>query len=190
MRISCQPPRYFCLATLLCATVPKSAKPSDSPSPAVAKKISIPGVHNAGEVTDHLYRGSQPILTQLPELKKLGVTTVVDLRAEFPSTTEQERRQVEALGMHFVSIPIDGFSNPKPSDLAAFFQLLRVSPPETIFVHCQFGKDRTGVMIAAYRIVIEHWSSRSGNLRNASLWFQSLLASFNGEFYSQPAQSP
>jgi tyrosine-protein phosphatase SIW14 len=147
------------MVALSFATVPQSARSNDTSLLSVAKKISIPGVHNAGEVTEHLYRGAQPILGELPELRKLGITTVVDLRAEFPSTAEQERLQVEALGMRFVRIPIDGFSNPRSSDLAAFFRLLHDSPPETIFVHCQFGKDRTGVMVAAYRIAVEHWTS-------------------------------
>jgi tyrosine-protein phosphatase SIW14 len=159
MRLSPRTRSLFLFATLSFAAVPKSATPSDPPALVVAKKISITGVHNAGEVTEHLYRGSQPILTQLQELKRLGVTTVVDLRAEFPSTAEQERFQVEALGMRFVRIPIDGFSTPTSSDLAAFFRLLRESPPSTIFVHCQFGRDRTGVMIAAYRIAFQNWSS-------------------------------
>jgi tyrosine-protein phosphatase SIW14 len=147
------------IATFPLAPVPQSSVPNDHSLPGTVRKISIPGVRNAGEVSDHLYRGAQPMLSQLPELKKLGVTTVIDLREEFPSTAEEERRKVEALGMRFVSIPIGGFANPKTTDLAAFFRLLRDSPQQTIFIHCQFGKDRTGVMIAAYRMAFENWSA-------------------------------
>jgi tyrosine-protein phosphatase SIW14 len=158
------PPRKLALllfVTVSLTVVPKSAthslKASDA-GPVFAEKISIPGVHNAGKVTEHLYRGAQPILGQLPKLKKLGVTTVIDLRAEFPNAAEEERLHVEALGMRFIRMPIDGFSIPKTSDLATFFRLLGESPPQTIFLHCQYGRDRTGVMIAAYRIAVENWT--------------------------------
>ncbi len=145
--------------TLLLISAPRSTSLSDLPLPTSAKKISIRGVHNAGMINDHLYRGSQPNLNDLSELKKLGVTTIVDLRAESPQTAEQERIRAEALGMRFHRIPIGGFSNPNDSDLLRFFQVLHDSPAQTVFVHCEFGRDRTGVMIAAYRIAFENWSS-------------------------------
>jgi tyrosine-protein phosphatase SIW14 len=135
-----------------------SAVPADS-SEAVAQKISIPGVPNAGKVTDHLYRGAQPSLNDLGELKKLGVTVIIDLRAESSHTAEEEQSRAESLGIRFFRIPIGGFSNPTNSALLQFFQILRDSPAQTIFVHCEFGKDRTGVMIAAYRIAFQKWSS-------------------------------
>jgi protein tyrosine/serine phosphatase len=128
-------------------------------SPANAQKISLPGIPNAGKVSDSLLRGAQPHLAHLDELKKLGVTTIVDLRKESPHTRERERVQAEALGIHFISIPVGGFSTPSSAQLAEFFILLRGAPPQKIFVHCEFGEDRTGVFIAAYRIAFDRWSS-------------------------------
>ena len=132
--------------------------PSTS-SPTIAKKISVPGVPNAGKVSDSLFRGAQPHLANLDELKKLGITTIVDLRRESAHTREHERVQAESLGIHFVSIPVGGFSPPTSSQLAQFFTLIREAPVQRVFVHCEFGEDRTGVFIAAYRIAFEHWSS-------------------------------
>ncbi len=144
---------------LALAPSPIFARPGDSPRPSSAQKISVPGVHNAGKVSEHLFRGSQPSLSELHQLKNLGITTIIDLRAEFPGLAESERKSAESLGIKFLRIPIGGFSNPTDSELAHFFQVLRDTPPQTIFVHCEFGKDRTGVMIAAYRIAFENWSS-------------------------------
>jgi protein tyrosine phosphatase (PTP) superfamily phosphohydrolase (DUF442 family) len=135
--------------------------PASAPSPFVplGGKISLPGIHNAAKVSDQLYRGAQPSLSSLPELKKLGITTIVDLRAEFQSTTKQERQQAESLGLRFVRIPVGAFSNPSPAQLATFFSLFRETPPQKILVHCAFGDDRTGVFIASYRIAFQHWSA-------------------------------
>jgi len=88
----------------------------------------------------------------------MGITTIVDLRSESHHTRDRERLQSESLGIHFVSLPVGGFSTPTSAQLAEFFSLLRETPPRKIFVHCEFGEDRTGIFIAAYRIAFDHWS--------------------------------
>jgi len=128
-------------------------------SPVIAKKISVPGISNAGKISDSLFRGSQPDVSRLEELKKLGVTTIVDLRKESSHTREREKIAAESLGMHFVSIPIGGFSTPTSAQLADFFSTVRQMPVQKIFVHCEYGEDRTGVFIASYRIAFDHWTA-------------------------------
>jgi tyrosine-protein phosphatase SIW14 len=132
---------------------------SPSSSPLVARKMSLPGIANAGQISDSLFRGAQPDLSHLHELKKLGITTIVDLRSESSHTRKREQRQAESLGVHFISIPVHGFSTPTPAQLAEFFMLVRQTPLQKIFVHCQYGEDRTGVFIASYRIAFEHWTA-------------------------------
>jgi protein tyrosine/serine phosphatase len=140
-----------------CALVQSPATAAAS-APAGGEKISLRGIHNAGRVTPFLYRGAQPALLHLSELKKLGITTIVDLREESASTSDRERSEAESLGIRFVHIPVGGFSTPSSAQLADFFSLLRAAPPQTLFVHCEFGEDRTGVFIASYRIAFQHWS--------------------------------
>ncbi|HYA62259.1 MAG TPA: tyrosine-protein phosphatase [Candidatus Sulfotelmatobacter sp.] len=141
----------------------------------MAEKIFLPGVHNAGKVSEQLFRGAQPHLSNLSELKKLGITTIVDLRSESHHIREQERSRAESLGIHFVSIPVGGFSNPTSAQLAQFFALLRESPPQKIFVHCEFGEDRTGVFIAAYRIAFDHWSADQATSEMLAFGFKHFL---------------
>jgi tyrosine-protein phosphatase SIW14 len=136
----------------------QSATSTSLSPPSTAKKLSIPGIPNAGKVSDSLFRGAQPEIDSLDELKKLGITTIVDLRSESPDLREREQAKAESLGIHFVSIPVKGFATPTSEQLAEYFTLLRQAPPQKIFVHCQYGKDRTGVFIAAYRIAFEHWT--------------------------------
>jgi tyrosine-protein phosphatase SIW14 len=125
----------------------------------MAQKVTLPGISNAGKVSDSLFRGAQPHLSSLDELKKLGITAIVDLRSESHHTRERERLKAESLGIRFISIPVDGFSTPTSAQLAEFFTLFREAPLQKVFVHCEFGQDRTGVFIAAYRIAFDHWSS-------------------------------
>ncbi len=157
MRCSAALLLFLSTSTLLAPnSLPSS--PAGESSEAIAQKISIPGVPNAGKVTEHLYRGAQPGLDNLGELKKLGVTTIIDLRAESSHTALEEQSRAEALGMRFFRVPIGGFSTPTNAELIEFFQILRDAPGQTVFIHCEFGRDRTGVMIAAYRIAFQKWS--------------------------------
>jgi len=124
---------------------------------AYGEKLRVPGIPNIGRVNDHLYRGAQPRLQGLAELKKFGITTVVDLRSEDPGKIAWERQQAESLGMRFVHIPVSGWSPPTDEHVIQFLSLFHNDPKEKIFVHCRFGDDRTGVFVATYRMTLEKW---------------------------------
>jgi hypothetical protein len=49
----------------------------------------------------------------------------VDLRGEDPQKREWERQRSEALGMHFVNIPISGWDPPSNEQIAQFLSIFR-----------------------------------------------------------------
>jgi len=57
--------------------------------------------------------------------------------------------------MEYVGIPWNGYEEPSNSQVAQFLDLVRANQDAKIFVHCKAGADRTGVMVAAYRIAFE-----------------------------------
>ncbi len=127
--------------------------------PAYGEKLHLAGIHNAGKISDVLYRGAQPKDIGLAELKKLGITTIVDLRGEDRPKANWEQREAAALSMRFVHIPVRGWSPPTDVQVAQFLSLFRDDPQQKVFVHCRFGDDRTGVFVAAYRMAVDNWSS-------------------------------
>jgi tyrosine-protein phosphatase SIW14 len=126
--------------------------------PAYAEKLHIAGIHNAGKISEVLYRGAQPKETGLAELKKLGITTIVDLRGEDREKLDWERRAAAALGMRFVHIPVSGWAPPSDEQVAQFLELFRGDAHQKVFVHCRFGDDRTGVFVATYRMAMDKWT--------------------------------
>jgi len=144
-----------------------------SPPPPFAEKIPLHGIPNAAKVSDRLFRGAQPALSALPQLQALGITTIVDLRLESPRTREHERHRAESLGLRFVHIPVGDFSTPSSAQLAQFFSLFRETPPQKIFVHCNFGEARTGVFIASYRIAFQHWTAEQALAEMRAFGFHS-----------------
>jgi tyrosine-protein phosphatase SIW14 len=129
----------------------------DTQSPAVraiGHRLQEKGVPNFGEVTPTLYRGGLLNPTGIKALKKLGMNVIIDTHAH----DETEEKIVESLGMKYVAIP---WHCPWPHDkvFAQFLQVLHENKGKKIFVHCRLGDDRTGMMVAAYRMAEEGWTA-------------------------------
>ena len=155
--------RLFSLAALILFMPPHvhaQEKPQaiipSTMSSAYGDKLKINGIPNPGKINDNLYRGAQPNAQGLEELKKLGITTIIDLRAEDRPKSEWEKKEAERLGMHFVQIPVAGFAAPTNEEVVQFLSLVR-DPQQKVFVHCLLGEDRTGVFIATYRMSVQKW---------------------------------
>ncbi|MGB8475408.1 MAG: dual specificity protein phosphatase family protein [Candidatus Acidiferrum sp.] len=146
---------FFLLPAHLFAQTQVQPSTSSVMHSAYGEKLRIAGVPNAGKISDHLYRGAQPRATGLRALKKLGITTIVDLRKEDPEKIAWEEKTSESLGIQFVRIPVNGWSPPTNDQVAQFLSLFRENLQAKVFVHCHFGEDRTGVFIASYRMAFE-----------------------------------
>ena len=119
----------------------------------------MPGILNFYKVDEDVYRGAQPTAEGFNYLAKLGVKTVLDLRRPDGHSAE-EARLVTALGMHYVNVPMTGLTAPtEHPDHGKFWPCWKLPSSGGVFVHCRRGADRTGVVIAAYRIDHEHWNN-------------------------------
>jgi protein tyrosine/serine phosphatase len=103
-----------------------------------------------------LYRGAQPTSEGFTNLRNLGIDTIVRLSLGEEGAA-REQSEVEALGMQFVGIPWSSQESPTPEQVTAFFEVFDDPGHARVFVHCKAGADRTGVMIALYRISIDRW---------------------------------
>ena len=108
-------------------------------------------------VDEHLYRGGQPSLEGLRQLKQMGVKTVVSLRHR-TRVTEEEERAVKSLGMRWVNLPMLYWWRPTPQQIRQFITLVDQPDNQPVFVHCRKGQNRAGIMTAIYRIVRQHWT--------------------------------
>jgi protein tyrosine/serine phosphatase len=124
----------------------------------VALAADAPAAHvrNFGKVNNHLYRGGEPSLVGLQELAAMGVRVDIDLR-ESGEGTNVEQQAAKKLGMRYINIPFPPLSAPQNSLVERVMALLTGSNTDTVFVHCRRGKDRTGTVIACYRIQHDGW---------------------------------
>jgi protein tyrosine phosphatase (PTP) superfamily phosphohydrolase (DUF442 family) len=155
------PPLFLCFAAALVVHAQVGTAPAQTASlqaAGAAQRLPLAGVHNAARVSDVLFRGAQPDSTGYDQLKNLGINFVVDLR-NHGRDAEREQHEVESRGMHYVGIPSSGTQGPTLEQIAQFLLLIRSNPGQKVFVHCKRGADRTGVMVAAYRMASQHWSA-------------------------------
>jgi len=119
----------------------------------VGRHLLLEGVPNFGEVTPILFRGGQPTHEGFERLAKMGINIVVDT-----GRSKRNKNQIKQLGMRYVSLP---WYCPFPKDnvFARFLKLINENPDKKIFVHCRLGNDRTGMMIAAYRMGAQGWTA-------------------------------
>jgi protein tyrosine/serine phosphatase len=146
------------LAALVCVHAAAQSPKPDALTPALAEKLKVEGLPNLGQVSATLFRGGQPKKEGYSKLKEMGVEIVVNLRDD-KDDIAKERRIVEQHGMRFVSIPWNAWHGADDHQVAEFLEFLRANPERKIFVHCKAGKERTGVMIAAYRIAVQGWTA-------------------------------
>ena len=117
-----------------------------------AEPMQAPGLPNLYKVSNDLYRGAQPTAEGFQELKKLGVRTVVNLKE-----SNDDQAQLTELGLAYEPIPMTAF-RVKDDEVVRFLHIVGNSGNAPIFVHCQRGADRTGLMCAMYRIAIQGWT--------------------------------
>lgn len=158
-----------------------------------AERLDLPGVPNAGRVDARLLRGGQPSAEGFRALAALGVTRVIDLRQD-DRRSETERRLVTGLGMEYLAIPMSGWRTPRPEEVDRFLELLRDDDGGTVFIHCRRGAERTGVMVAAYRMATQGWSPAEARAEmdgyRFRAWLHPHLVRWVREFTLVPAPLP
>jgi len=119
-----------------------------------AEPVACEGVPNLHRVSDGLYRGAQPNAAGMIQLKAMGVKTVVNLR-KFHS----DRDEIGETGLAYEHIYINPL-HPEDEDVVRFLQIATDASRRPVFVHCQHGSDRTGLMCAAFRVAVQGWSKQ------------------------------
>jgi tyrosine-protein phosphatase SIW14 len=126
---------------------------SDSSKWAVPVKVK--GVPGLFRVTPDLYRSGQPTLEGLRNLKAMGIKTVINLR-DFHS----DRDEVLAAGLQYERIHTKAWF-PMEDGAVRFLKIVTDPKRTPVLVHCWLSSDRSGAMVAIYRIAIQGWSKEA-----------------------------
>lgn len=128
--------------------------------------IPCPQGNEIGLADAGLLRGGQPTKEGIYFLKQIGVGLVIDLRTPAEDKGGMERKETAAQGLAYLNLSLrmdeNGVEQNKKllsQAIEAIVRFRQSNPHSLIYVHCQRGEDRTGLLIAAYRFLVERISS-------------------------------
>lgn len=108
-------------------------------------------------IDEHFYRSARPEREDVDFLRSIGIKTVIDLEWFLFRKIDKEREYITEAGMNFLHYPIGTLSTPKREDLLALVRYIADRRNQPVLIHCMTGSDRTGIVAAAYRILVQGW---------------------------------
>ncbi len=138
------------LGLLTIVSLPAADGPGTRPE-TWAVAVELPGCPNLYRLTPDVYRGAQPSAEGMRQLAKLGIKTVISLRA-----FHDDEDEVEDTGLVREQIRFKTW-HAEDEDVVRFLALVADPANRPVFIHCQHGSDRTGTMCAIFRMAVQGW---------------------------------
>ena len=107
--------------------------------------------NNFYKVSDDLFRSQQPTTKEMQYLNQLGFKTVINLR-------RWHSDQPEIVGTQLTELAIKMRAGKIEDDKVISILKAIQRSPKPILIHFWHGSDRTGVIVAMYRLVFQNWS--------------------------------
>jgi protein tyrosine/serine phosphatase len=148
-------------------------------------------------VSQGIYRGGRlnPISKDAKSLAKMHFKTIINLQGGdpwFASVTEpgerpeliREEKMVSLLyGITALNFPLNSTDEITPSEKVSIRQVLQIMADpnrQPVYVHCEHGVDRTGLVVALYRVLYEGQTPLQAHLEMEDMGHNWLHKIFTG----------
>ena len=139
---------------------------------------SIPNLHN---VTRDISRGGRPSRSDVTNLEGDGVKTIINIEND-TQAVNSEMRHAEGLGMNYIRSPMSWSSRPSDRQIDQILGAMQDRQNFPIFLHCKHGRDRTGLIIGLYRVLVQGWEPRDAYREMLDLGFRPHLTALDSYF--------
>jgi len=152
----------FAVLFALCVSPAAIADTATRPSNWASAVTGVEGLGNLFQVAPELYRSRQPsaaalknILAQHPiKDGEQPIRTVIALRVSDGGDGDVFGKSD---AVRYEWLKFSPF-HPVDADVIKFLRIVTDKASQPVLVHCAQGADRTGMMVAIYRIVVQGWS--------------------------------
>jgi len=119
-------------------------------------KDTVPGITNLARVETTIACAGATKAEAVPEIKKMGFVSIINLRlaSEQGAEVEKEEAAAEAAGLKYFHVPFDGTPNPAAAE--QFLDAITSPGAQPAFVHCA-GGNRAATMWLIKRLAVDHW---------------------------------
>lgn len=140
-----------------------------------AERVELNGLNNFFKVDEMLYRAEQPRTKEMVALQQFGIKTILNLRLLKDDKFEARKTSLE---LRHVSV------NTLKMSYEEILKAIKIidKSEKPILIHCLHGSDRTGVVVAIYRMVKQDWTKEAaidefkhGGFGYHEKWFPNLL---------------
>jgi uncharacterized protein (TIGR01244 family) len=131
-------------------------------SPAGAQSVTkdtVAGVTNFARLETTVACGGATKPEAVPELKKMGFASIINLRlpTEAGAMVEEEEAAAKAADIKYFNIPLNG-QQPDPAVADKFVTTITTPGNEPAYIHCASG-NRAAAMWLIKRIVVDGWET-------------------------------
>lgn len=135
------------------------------------------------QVSPGIFRGGQPTEeADYAMLAKQGVRTILNLRHERP-LLQHEQQIARDHGLNFAAVPMNALERPTDETIIRALKILTDRRLQPVFIHCQHGKDRTGLVVGLYRVLFEKWARKDAHREMRRIGFSPFLAGLEIYFW-------
>lgn len=133
------------------------------------------------EVVPGVYRGARPERSGVRYLKSIGVKTIINVDNDIYAVAE-ELREAQKLGLKTLSFPLSSWAYPPNNYVDEVLAEMNNPKNYPIFLHCQHGQDRTGLLVGLFRVEYQGWDPAVAYREMRNLGFHRSLI-FLYEYY-------
>ncbi len=109
------------------------------------------------QITPTLYRGMDPKAKDIRVLHDKGFKTIISLRT---NPQKKKEKMCDQLAMKWIQIKTGVFKVPSFEQMDQFRAIVNNPQMQPCYASCEVNMDRTGVYIAAHRMVDLHWTAQ------------------------------
>lgn len=132
-------------------------------------------IHNFGITDLFVWRSAQPDQQGIKDLKRLNVNAIVKLNTETP----EERNWCDTVGIKLEEFPIPTFINNPTTIKTIANEIKNLTAGGIVLVHCEHGRDRTGLVIGAYHVLFDGWTPEQANAERKLYGVEGIIKMFD-----------
>lgn len=144
----------------------------------------LPNFH---QISENFFRGGQPTEEGIKLLAELGIKTIISFR-DTQEKVLREKKFAEENGLNFINLRLKNWFASKDEEINKILEIITNPENFPVFVHCKRGADRTGTVVAAYRMKFENWTAEEANREAKKFglgWWQVWMKDHINSYYKR-----